>query len=207
MIELYDINELLSILENPTRRRILQSLVREPHYPFQLARELRVSQPAIVKHLHVLENGGLISSYEETSDRGPMRRRYIPTSEFTIVMDMRSGMFSTRLIEYSNENEEELPADETEKSSIKESRQQIEKIDKHIRELEKNRSQMIDLRQEMMNRILGRLPSNEDNYRLRILLHNLLNNPQKDLEEISNQISVRKEECEDMLLDLERKIA
>ena len=207
VIELYEIDGLLSMLENPTRRRILQALVREPHYPFQLARELRVSQPAIVKHLHVLEDGGLVSSYEEASERGPIRRRYIPTSEFTIVMDMRSGMFSTRLIEYESvkKDHEDSPLNGKENASIEKTRAEIGKIDQSIIRLEQERSRMIDIRQEMIDDMLERLPAKEENYRLRILLHKLLLNPREDLDEISHRISIREEECEDMLQDL-RKI-
>ena len=35
---------LLRVLENPTRRRIMERLARESHYPLQLSRELGVSQ-------------------------------------------------------------------------------------------------------------------------------------------------------------------
>lgn len=208
MIELYEIDKLLSMLENPTRRRILEALVREPHYPFQLARELRISQPAIVKHLQVLEDGGLISSYQENSERGPMRKRYVPKSEFTLVMDMRSRMFSARLIEHHTESKQEKEpyVKKTTENSIEQSRIEIGEIDQFIAELEQNRSRMMNIRQEMINGMLERLQPSEENYRLRILLHNLLNNPRGDLEEISRQISIRKEECEAMLLDLRRKL-
>ena len=37
-----DIDILLSMVENPTRRRILESLVREPSYPLRLSKELGV---------------------------------------------------------------------------------------------------------------------------------------------------------------------
>ena len=50
----------LSLLQNKTRRSILERLVREPHYPMQLADLIGVSQQAIVKHLKELERGNLV---------------------------------------------------------------------------------------------------------------------------------------------------
>ena len=49
-----ELDEILSVLENPIRRRILQKLSRESNYPLQISKELNVSQQAIMKHLRVL---------------------------------------------------------------------------------------------------------------------------------------------------------
>ena len=43
-MSLEEINDLFYLLENPTRRRILQLLSRERLYPLQLSREIDVSQ-------------------------------------------------------------------------------------------------------------------------------------------------------------------
>lgn len=81
-----DMDSILSIVENPTRRKILQAVVREPHYPLQLSKELGISQQAVVKNLNLMEREGLVVSYRESSDRGPDRIFYKPSSEFTITM-------------------------------------------------------------------------------------------------------------------------
>ena len=69
------LDEMLRVLENPTRRRILERLSRESHYPLQLSKELGVSQQAVVKHLRTLQGAGLVSSTEEKSDLGGPARR------------------------------------------------------------------------------------------------------------------------------------
>ena len=46
-------DEALRLLENKVRRQILERLVREPHYPLQLAQQIGVSQQAIMKHLKI----------------------------------------------------------------------------------------------------------------------------------------------------------
>ncbi|MDD4222652.1 MAG: helix-turn-helix domain-containing protein, partial [Candidatus Methanomethylophilus sp.] len=93
MNNMNDLDSLLSIIENPTRRKILQAVVREPHYPLQLSKELGISQQAVVKNLNLMEKEGLLVSYRRSSDRGPERIFYKPSSEFTIIIDMRDNMF------------------------------------------------------------------------------------------------------------------
>ena len=74
-----ELDAILSILENPIRRKILMKLARDANYPLQLSKELNVSQQAIMKHLKVLEDGNFVSSFEERSDiGGPPRKIYAP---------------------------------------------------------------------------------------------------------------------------------
>ena len=46
-----EVDELFYLLENPTRRRILQLLSVERLYPLQLSREIDVTQPVSYTHL------------------------------------------------------------------------------------------------------------------------------------------------------------
>ena len=48
-----NIDEALDLLQNKVRRLIMERLVREPHYPMQLAQQIDVSQQAIMKHLNI----------------------------------------------------------------------------------------------------------------------------------------------------------
>ena len=63
-----DLDRLLMVLENPIRRPILAKLANETHYALQLSRELTVPQQAIMKHLRVLEENGLVTCRETPSD-------------------------------------------------------------------------------------------------------------------------------------------
>ena len=49
-------------LANPTRRRLYTRLRRRPHAVGELARHLRVSQPAVSQHLDVLRRARLVRS-------------------------------------------------------------------------------------------------------------------------------------------------
>ena len=63
-------DEVLSILENTTRRQILMLLVKEPHYPLQISELIGVSQQAVVKHLKVLEKADFVNSEIVASEKG-----------------------------------------------------------------------------------------------------------------------------------------
>ena len=72
-----DLDTTLNLLQNKVRRQILERLVREPHYPMQLADRIGVSQQAIMKHLKLLENQGLIETRNDKSNVGRGRTQYI----------------------------------------------------------------------------------------------------------------------------------
>ncbi len=65
---LADTNVLLDVLGNETRRRILNLISHEPMYFNQLTKEIRTGQQAILRHVKILEDTGLIKSYAERSD-------------------------------------------------------------------------------------------------------------------------------------------
>ena len=92
----HDIDEIFRVLENPTRRQILRLLSQETHYPLQIARELGISQQAVGKHIRVLEDHGLIRSFEEPSSvGGPPRKSYVPTRRISMRVDLGPGMYQT----------------------------------------------------------------------------------------------------------------
>ena len=49
-----NLNPILDIIGNNTRRKILATLAREPMYFNQLAKEIGVGQQAILRHMKVL---------------------------------------------------------------------------------------------------------------------------------------------------------
>ena len=102
-----DIDEILSVIENPTRRRILRKLSTDTNYPLQLSRELNISQQAIMKHLVVLENAGFVKSFEEKSDRGgPPRKVYEPRRKFSIRIDIGPNTYDEKVYRYEGYGDE-----------------------------------------------------------------------------------------------------
>ncbi len=60
-----------SALADPTRRAILAALALGPMPVGEIARPFAMSEPAVIKHLKVLEKAGLV----ETDRKGQMRPR------------------------------------------------------------------------------------------------------------------------------------
>lgn len=67
-------------LADPTRRAILARLASGDASVTELAKPFRMSQPAISKHLKVLERAGLVSSGQE-AQRRPRRLEAAPLAE------------------------------------------------------------------------------------------------------------------------------
>jgi len=64
----------LGALAEPTRRRVVELLLERPHRPSELSRAVRMSPPAMSRHLRVLRRCGLIQ--EERSERDARVRTY-----------------------------------------------------------------------------------------------------------------------------------
>ena len=64
-----DLSATFAALADPTRRAILARLARGEATPTELARPFEISQPAISKHLKVLERAGLITRGREAQAR------------------------------------------------------------------------------------------------------------------------------------------
>jgi predicted transcriptional regulator len=139
-----DIDDLLAMVENPTRRRILELLTSGPSYPLQLSKELGVSQQAVMKNLVLMERNGMVVSYRESSSMGPDRTVYTPNTAFTLVVDMHNGMFSVRLLPEPDDMEEpeSLPC-------AGETLERMSEIDEEIEELEQRRSALMSERDRL----------------------------------------------------------
>lgn len=188
---MYDMDSILAVVENPTRRKILQAVVREPHYPLQLSKELGISQQAIVKNLNLMEKEGLVVSYRQSSDRGPERIFYKPNTEFTITIDMRNNMFEARLIPAGESGDKEEPKEENktvEERKLEEVRGRISQIDRQITEFDRRRSALVRERNNLIEEFLQMADLNNMDYEHRELLYDLLNRPNWNAEDISKKL-------------------
>ena len=196
-----DLDILLSMVENPTRRKILESLVKEPHYPLQLSKELGISQQAVMKNLNMLEKNGMVVSYQVSSSMGPMRTVYEPNSEFTLVIDMRNGMFSARMIEPSKEEEEGF--DDVKMEGLKKTRQTISEIDQKIEELNKERSKLIREREKVIATAMTTINEAGCGYAHRNLMYEILNEPDRTMEQLSEDLNARPDVVKGLITDIE----
>lgn len=186
-----DLDIVLNMISNPTRRRILESLTREPSYPLRLSREIGVSQQAIMKNLDLLERNGMVMSRQVCSTIGPMRAVYEPTTEFTVVVDMRRCMFSADVKEEKdNDNEKIVDA-----GTFDDIRSEMARLDKEIEELERRRSALIGRRQNLFSWAMSLLDGEDFTSLHRDLMYQMLKNPDLPEKEIVRMMT-QKEDIE-----------
>lgn len=202
-----DMDSILSVVENPTRRKILQAVVREPHYPLQLSKELGISQQAIVKNLNLMEREGLVTSYRESSDRGPERIFYKPSTEFSITIDMRNNMFEVRMVPIGEtakkQDSKEKTDDKTpEERKLEEVRAKISQIDRQIAEFDRRRAEMVRERNTLIDDFLHMEDLDNLDYEHRELLYDLLNRPNWNSEDISKKLGFNENVVSKMIDDI-----
>jgi predicted transcriptional regulator len=191
------LDELLSVIENPARRKILEALVREPHYPLQLSKELGMSQQAVMKHLKVLECYHLVKSYQEESDLGgPMRKKYYPALNFTIVVDLGSNLFSAELLTHEHivrslagpegQDRPELDA------KVKELRERMAEIDRQLEELRRRREELMEKKANTMDEV-GSLMAALPDYQVRRVMYEFISRPDLGPEQLAKALSIRDE--------------
>ena len=191
-----DLDVLLSMIENPTRRKILESLVKMPRHPLQLSKELGISQQAVMKNLSVLEKNGMVVSYRESSSIGPGRTVYETNSEFTLIVDMRNGMFSARMVEPKGERKD------VDVDNLKEMRSKVIDIDNELEQLEKRYSELMREKESIIASVI----SKQDGYAQKSLAYEILDAPKKTVEELSKDLNARTDVVKEMIDDIERRM-
>ena len=211
-----DIDELFHLLENPTRRRILQLLSREQLYTLQLSREIDVSQQAVVKHLRILEEHGFVASRDEPSDRGPNRRVYRSARSVSLHIDVGPSTFREQAAlisdssHLSDEQRRVLAAISEARSMEPTARMDLlarvgEDLRHSLREHERERQRLLGLVGEL-NREVGRCSRKaECSYDERRLLHHMLQNQSYTIEGASAALGLREAQVRTLLEGLEQR--
>jgi ArsR family transcriptional regulator len=208
---LTDLDRLLSMIENPTRRRILEALVREPHYPLQLSRELGMSQQAIMKHLKALEDYNLVRSYPEPSDQGgPARKRYVPTTKFTIIVDFGPGLFNVETMTISLDErtatsrrpEEEQSALEEIREPLNRLRETVANVDLELDRIQTERSRLIELKEQAMQDADQIIEGNIADYQIRRIVYEYVQHPQSTPPSIAKELQLRDDLVDETLAKL-----
>ncbi|NLL94290.1 MAG: helix-turn-helix domain-containing protein [Thermoplasmatales archaeon] len=189
---MYDLDTLLAVVENPTRRNILKALAREPSYPLQLSRELGVSQQAVIKNLNKLEENGFVFSYKESSDIGPMRTVYDVKDGFSLTVDLRSGLFSATLSLPEDTDRPEQA--ESERPGPSECLDIITEINGKIRELDRERRALVNRKDALISAAMDRLA--DWGYEWRCIAHYVLNHPDGTAREASADLGMPVEAVE-----------
>ena len=217
-----EIGELLDLLGNNTRRRILESLTNEPKYFIQLSKEIGVSQQAVLKHLFLLENFGLIESFKAKSNLAAPDRKYfqlnrsvylsigITGNSMEIKMENIKGPNKIR----SKNNmaieskEVSIKKDKEITDILKNTKHKLELLAKRMQELEdekihllKEKQQILEITHQVIRESL------EEDLARRILYSNLISREITDIEELSEILNTREKEIKIIVKSLEDRFS
>jgi ArsR family transcriptional regulator len=162
-----DIEEILDILGNKTRRKILAALSEEAGYVFQLSEDINIRHQAIRKHLDQLKKLKIIRSYEGASTVGGPPRKYFKISKsFSIMADISPDSFETKIVSFERKSPEQgeyaklndkietiVNAGDSPYDKISDLNIALENLNSEIEELEKKRQHLIELRQQILKYI------------------------------------------------------
>jgi len=210
-MEEIDLDTLLAIIGNPTRRQILRKLVKEDHYPLQLSKELSISQQAIMKHLKVLEDAELVKSMFRKSDAGPPRKFYVATRSLTIVIDMSPEQFNEDLrfhdidsiVIEAEPDSQALRNAENLRVKLAEFMTTIVKINQQLDEMARARDELLAKKENAMHYANHIIDTLCEDYDQRKVLRYLINEDDLSLARMSERLNMRESEVETVLRNLE----
>ena len=215
-----DIEKVLDILGNETRRRILRYLAEEPRYFIQLSKELGVSQQAVLKHLEILQALNLVESFAEKSDlAGPDRKYYRLNRSLILTIGLSEDVFRMKMREYDNTEEamtnltgfEEawqkiLDTEEIAELILK-SKKLINKIDENIIRIDEKRSDVIRLRQDVTNLVHEKIRARFNSKLERRIIYSLIESSEKiDIDNLAEEFDVREKEIIQSIEEIQKKL-
>ena len=217
-----EIGELLDLLGNNTRRRILESLTNEPKYFIQLSKEIGVSQQAVLKHLFLLENFGLIESFKAKSNLAAPDRKYFQLNRSVYLsIGITGNSMEIKMENIKGPNKirsKNNMAIESKVGSIKKDKEitdilkntkhKLELLAKRMQELEdekihllKEKQQILEITHQVIRESL------EEDLARRILYSNLISREITDIEELSEILNTREKEIKIIVKSLEDRFS
>ena len=217
-----EIGEFLDLLGNNTRRRILESLTNEPKYFIQLSKEIGVSQQAVLKHLFLLENFGLIESFKAKSNLAAPDRKYFQLNRSVYLsIGITGNSMEIKMVNIKGPNkirsknnmaieskEVSIKKDKEITDILKNTKHKLELLAKRMQELEdekihllKEKQQILEITHQVIRESL------EEDLARRILYSNLISREITDIEELSEILNTREKEIKIIVKSLEDRFS
>ena len=217
-----EIGELLDLLGNNTRRRILESLTNEPKYFIQLSKEIGVSQQAVLKHLFLLENFGLIESFKAKSNLAAPDRKYFQLNRSVhLSIGITGNSMEIKMVNIKGPNkirsknnmaieskEVSIKKDKEITDILKNTKHKLELLAKRMQELEDEKIHLLKEKQhilEITHQVIRE--SLEEDLARRILYSNLISREITDIEKLSEILNTREKEIKIIVKSLEDRFS
>ncbi|MEM3737083.1 MAG: helix-turn-helix domain-containing protein [Candidatus Bathyarchaeia archaeon] len=215
---------LFDVLGNETRRRIIRLLAEEPRYLLQLAKELEVSQQAILKHMELLKRYGLVNAYEADSElAAPPRKYYALARSFYMTVGLAGDTCYFRTYEVPPRVKEPAKCP-IELKRLEDRLQELEKvsdiakslemadsliceINRETERLEEAEAALFCLRQKALNLAHKRIREASTELLEREILYNMLGSDrQVDVDLLAEELKTREKKIRDALAALQKRL-
>lgn len=203
-----DSSELLDILGNKNRRKILELLAYKPCYVTEISEYIGVSPKAVIDHLKMLENAGLIES--RVDDR---RRKYFYiTRNVRLEVNVSPYTFGVKHAyprrnfkanyEYLNIKYKENKGGESSLGDLASQLEQLEKIENELSLAQRYIQSRIT---EVMEEIENKIEKSSQNPVQAEVLTQLISSNSVNLEKISRELGISEEVMRENLRMLEKR--
>jgi predicted transcriptional regulator len=164
-----EMDKVFKALGHMTRRRILQLLAESPKYPYELAKILDLNRRVVLKHLEALEDAGLVQRESAEGSLGPDRVYYKVNVSFGLSTTVLPNTFSIRVARVGELGvvptvpEFAVPGAGTRFKVAGNLLAELEKVDRHIEDLDRDRMSLVSLRGQLINQIEAMMRESDRN--------------------------------------------
>lgn len=211
------INLLLSLVENPVRRKIIKRLSQEPSYALELAKEIGVGQQLVTSHLSKMEQEGLVTSNVESSPYGPNRKLYFLKTSSYLTVSFGPHLYHEQFFTF-----EDLPSsissdaknllsraskiEASNECKIAPFAKLIADIDRTLDQLEDEKKVLLYIRNLTMKQACKELDVLEKSHDEKRILHFIIDEQKADVEVISNNLNLRESAIREILEKLKKDL-
>jgi ArsR family transcriptional regulator len=95
------LEQILDMLGNETRREILQLLSERPCYVSELSQELNIGQKAIIEHLELMRDAGILEARFKKIEKGRPRKYYLINQDLLLEVRIGQDLFKVETLSLS----------------------------------------------------------------------------------------------------------
>jgi ArsR family transcriptional regulator len=218
MTEPNKIDSILSVIENPVRRKIIRRLSQESSYPLELSKELGMGQQLVAAHLRIMERKGLLGSSTQTSPVGPSRKIYFLKKSVNLSVGFGSHLYSEQILSFDT-----LPSEVSEEAeefisrirNIQKASQQtrmstlsdlISEIDSQLDNVEAEKAVLLYVRNLAMKQAAEAMNRTAKTHEEKRVLHFILDERSQDVENIAAALNLRESVIREILQSLKKEL-
>ena len=210
------LDEVLSIVENPIRRRIIRRLAHEPSYPLELSSDLGINQQLVTKHLKVMEAAEIVEATRASSPYGPDRRIYELTKSVSLTIEFSPDLYTEQITTFQNirypkrselleefeQRFDSLLAKRSYSSEINEYAKLVADIDRRLDKLDKEKAALLQLRCSVMRVAKELIQGKPLSLKERIVAYHILNSNIWAAKALSDRLNMREETVQQIMQKL-----